>query len=317
MRSRLSGAVERVGRWWFPPVPVGRIERLRSIVYGFILIDVLLLRPWVADNGMLPAELYHPLFIARLLPFPTPTAAIVGSVKYVLLLSALIVAFRRSPRVLGSVIFVLYLQWMLFAFSYGKVDHDRVAFLVALAVLPTVPRATSQDNSTSEAAGWALRCIQVAVVMTYFLAVFAKLRYGGVDWVNGATLVRAVLRRGTALAEPLTDQRWILHVSQYLIILFELASPLLLVKGLLGRVYLALAVMFHAVTFAMIGIVFWPHVVCLSAFLPLERFKLRKHKAPVENGTAMSAEVLPGGRSAGNHSVAPMGPRSGPQADSG
>lgn len=307
---------ERVGRWWLSPVPLSRIERFRSIIYGFILIDVLLLRPWVADNGMLPAELYHPLFIGRLLPFPTPTAAIVGTVKYVLLLSALAVAFRRSPRLLGSLVFVLYLQWMLFAFSYGKVDHDRVAFLVALAVLPTVPKAASPHDSPNEAAGWALRCIQVGVVLTYFLAVIAKLRYGGVDWVNGATLMRAVLRRGTGLAEPLSSLPWILHIAQYLIILFELASPLLLVKGRVGRVYLFLAVMFHAVTFAMIEILFWPHVVCLSAFFALERFKLRKGRVWGAHDGAMSEDPLPVQSSTGKRPVAPMRLPSRPQQDS-
>jgi hypothetical protein len=297
---------ERIGRWWFSPVPLSRIERLRSIIYGFLLFDVLLLRPWVSDRGMLPADLYHPLFIGRLLPFPTPTAAIVGTVKYVLVLSALAVVFRRSPRLLGSLVFVLYLQWMLFAFSYGKVDHDRVAFLVALAVLPTVPPSTSAHDSPSEAAGWALRCIQVGVVLTYFLAVMAKLRYGGVDWVNGATLTRAVLRRGSPLAAPLSSRPWILHVTQYLIVLFELASPLLLVKGRVGRAYLLLAVTFHIVTFAMIEILFWPHVVCLSAFLALERFKLRERSVSKAHDRAMSEDSLQDQSSEGKHLVSPV-----------
>jgi len=34
---------------------------------------------------------------------------------------------------------------------------------------------------------------------------------------------------------------------------------------------LALAVAFHVVTFSTISIIFLPHVVCLLAFLPLER----------------------------------------------
>jgi hypothetical protein len=47
-------------------------------------------------------------------------------------------ATGRAPRLLGWTIFVLYFEWMIIAMSYGKVDHDRFAFLVALAVLPTV-----------------------------------------------------------------------------------------------------------------------------------------------------------------------------------
>ena len=37
-------------------------------------------------------------------------------------------------RLLGWTVFLLYLEWMIIAMSYGKVDHDRFALLVALAV---------------------------------------------------------------------------------------------------------------------------------------------------------------------------------------
>jgi hypothetical protein len=163
---------------------------------------------------------------------------------------------------------------MVVAMSYGKVDHDRFAYLVALAVLPTVGRARHGDTEPLDAAGWAVRCIQVAVVLTYFLAAFAKLRFGGWDWANGATLTRAVLRRGTSLGTPLLQVPWLLHLSQWGIIGFELGSPLLLVRGRVGRAMVVMCVLFHVVTFATITIIFLPHVMCLLAFLPLERLRV-------------------------------------------
>ena len=69
----------------------------------------------------------------------------------------------------GAAVALLYLQWMIIAFSYGKVDHDRFAFLVALFALATVGRARYGDRTRSEAAGWALRVTQLAVVATYFI----------------------------------------------------------------------------------------------------------------------------------------------------
>ncbi len=89
--------------------------------------------------------------------------------------------------------------------SYGKVDHDRFAFLVALFVLPSVGRAPLRSRERTEAAGWALTMVALAVVATYALAAVAKIRFGGWDWVDGATLTRAVLRRSTPLSEPLLD----------------------------------------------------------------------------------------------------------------
>lgn len=73
---------------------------------------------------------------------------------------------------------------MIISFSFGKVDRDRIACLAALAVLPTVAgrgcRTESQPSLLRE------RCVQIAVVATYFLSAFGKLRFDGVEWVNSA-----------------------------------------------------------------------------------------------------------------------------------
>ncbi len=181
---------------------------------------------------------------------------------------------------------LLYAEWMIVAMSYGKVDHDRFALLVLLAGVATVGPARLGEQRRSEAAGWAIRCIQVAVVATYFLAAVAKFRFGGFGWVNGSTLVWAILRRGTPLGEPLLHAPQLLHVSQWGIVVMELGSPALLVLDYLARTgrpswrrpagrlcaaYVWGLVAFHVMTFAAISILFLPHVVCLLAFAPLER----------------------------------------------
>lgn len=270
-RLRLRSVWARPLAWWFSPLPRARVAWLRVAVYTFVFIDVFVLRPWVGDNGVVPGDLYQPLMIGRLVPLPTPTPLVVEVVKYTMLACAAVAATGRLVRVAGAAVFLLYLEWMVIAFSYGKVDHDRVAFLVALAVLPTVGKVSWRDKTSDEKAAWAIRCIQLAVVATYFLSAFAKIRFGGIDWVNGATLLRAVLRRGTDLADPLTTMPWVLRVGQWLIMIFELSSPLMLVRGWIGRLYLGSALLFHTITFVTIEIVFWPHVVCLLAFCPLER----------------------------------------------
>jgi hypothetical protein len=270
-----------LGAWWFDPLPRRRVAWLRVLLYSFVVVDVLLLRPWVGDNGLVPASQYHPLMIGRVLPLPTPTPLLVTVVKYALLGCAVVAASGRFVRLAGILVFGLYLEWMVIAFSYGKVDHDRVAFLVALAVLPTVGKISWGDETSDEKAAWAIRCIQVAVVATYFLSTFAKFRFGGFDWVNGATLLRAVLRRGTDLAAPLETAPELLRLAQWGIVLFELSSPLMLSRGRIGRLYLASAFVFHAITYATIEIVFWPHVACLLAFLPLERLRPGRRLAPL------------------------------------
>jgi hypothetical protein len=257
---------------------------MRTVAYLFVPVDVLLTTPWVGQHGDVPGTLYRPLLLGRLLHLPTP-GAWVEVVRWLLVVACVIAATGRLPRLLGATIAVLYLDWMLVAFSYGKVDHDRFGFLVLLAVLPTVGRATHRDRTPSEAAGWAIAMTTLAVVATYFLSAVAKLRFGGIDWVDGATLTRAVVRRGTWLSTPLLDHAWVLHAFQYVLIGVELLlSPLLLVRWRDERITMLLVVgfyLFHVMTFLTISIVFLPHCVALLALLPLERWRPRQVVQPV------------------------------------
>jgi len=259
--------------WLFTPVPCRRIDLLRRIAYLFVPVDLLLTTPWVWSHARVPGELYRPLLLARLVHLPTPGPWVNG-LGVVLIAASLAAATGRLPRALGVVVAVLYLEWMIVAFSYGKVDHDRVGFLVLLFVLPTV------SKRNDEAAGWAVSMTALAVVATYFLSAVAKLRFGGLEWVDGATLTRAVVRRGTPLSTPLLDHTWVLHGFQYVLLGVELLmSPLLLVRWrdprrtwlLVGGFYV-----FHLMTFLTISIVFLPHCVALLALLPLERIAVRR-----------------------------------------
>lgn len=281
--------------WLLSPLPRARVAALRVLVYGYVLLDVLVTTPWVARHGDVPGALYQPLLVGRLLPLPVPTETVVAVVQVALLAAAALALTGRAPRLLGAAVFALYFEWMVVAMSYGKVDHDRFAFLVALAVLPTVGRARLGDDAEDEASGWALRCVQLAVMLTYFLAAFAKLRYGGPAWLDSATLVRAVTRRGTWLADPLLAYPEVLRLAQWGLVAFELATPLMLLRNRLGRATVIGAFVLHAVTFAAITIVFLPHVVCLTAFLPLERWAPSRRRATSRTAAAppASSPALP------------------------
>ncbi|BEP16113.1 HTTM domain-containing protein [Acidothermaceae bacterium B102] len=262
--------------FWFADQPLSRVAWLRTIVYLFIPVDVLLTTPWVASHGDLAHPLYQPLLIGRILPLPTPTHTGVHLIEVCLLLASLVAAANRAPRLAGSVVALLYLEWMDIAFSYGKVDHDRFAFLVALCVLPTVGRARWKDTEASDAAGWALRTIQVGVVATYFLSTYAKWRYGGVGWLNSATLVTAILRKGTPLGHQLLHVPWLLVISQWGIVAMELSSVgILFVRSNRVRyLWVLFFIGFHVATMLTISIIFLPHIVAALSFLPVEALAL-------------------------------------------
>jgi hypothetical protein len=266
--SRLAG-------WWFRPVPLARIAVVRTIAYLFIPVDVFLTTAWVKAHADVPTEWYQPLTIGELLPLPTPTSTVVHVVQWALVIAALAAASGRAPRLLGTAVFLLYLEWMVIAMSYGKVDHDRVAYLVLLAVLPTIGVARWRDRRSSEAAGWAMAAVFVAVMLTYFLAALAKIRFGGWDWHTGSTLVRAVLRRGTPLSDWMLDFPVLLTGLQWVMIGMEAAAPLmLLVRSDRARMALvAFLIGFHLMVFAGVTIIFLPHCVAILSIAPWERLR--------------------------------------------
>jgi hypothetical protein len=272
-------------------VPLRRVAVVRAIAYLFIWVDVLVTTTWVKAHADVPTAWYAPLTIGRLLHLPTPTHTVVTVVQWALLLTALAAATGRAPRLLGTAVFLLYAEWMVVAMSYGKVDHDRIAFLVLLAVLPTVGVARWRDRRRSEAAGFAMAAVLVAVMLTYFLAAWAKIRFGGWDWPTGSTLARAVIRRGTWLSEWLLDYPHLLEAMQFAMIGLEALAPLMLLVWR-DRARVALVVFligFHLMVYAGVTIVFLPHCVAVLSILPWERVpeladrmrvRLRRDRSP-------------------------------------
>jgi hypothetical protein len=275
MNPPLANPVPLTRRWWFTPMPLGRIAALRTIAYLFIPLDVFLFTPWVRQHADISTKLYEPMVVGRWLHLPAPTHSFVLAIQWLMVVVALIASTGRAPRILGAAIFLLYGEWMVIAMSYGKVDHDRYAYLVLLAVLPTIDAARHGDRERSEAAGWALRCVQIAVVLTYFLSSWAKIRFGGLNWATGAVFERAIVRRGTFLSNWLLHYPHLLEIGQFAMVVAELSSPLILLARSDRARYAAVALMyaFHLVTFGALTIVFLPHLVAILAFLPLERFR--------------------------------------------
>lgn len=266
--------MNRLVAWLTEPVPRGRVAAFRTLIYLFVAADLVIFTPWVRNHASTPGDLYQPLLVGRLLPLPVPTPLLVHAIFWILLAASLAASTGRAPRLLGWTVFALYFEWMIIAMSYGKVDHDRFGLLVALAALPTAGRARHGDQTRTEAGGWAMRVTQIAVVCTYFLAAWAKLRFGGLDWVTSSVLARAIVRRGTDFADLIAGVPYLLILAQVGIIAFELASPAIFVLRPRWRNWaVAFFYSFHAITFATITISFAPHLAAITSFLALEKMR--------------------------------------------
>jgi hypothetical protein len=265
--------MKRIVGWWTTPVPLARVALFRTVVYLFLLYDIFVLVNDVVPHGY-AADLYRPLFIGRVLPLPEPSPPLVHTLQVVLVVGALIAATGRLPRLAGWVVAVCYFEWLVIGMSFGKVDHDHLALLVALWVLPTVGRARHGDLTPSEAGGWAFRCIQVATIATYVGSAFAKWSRNGAPfaWGGSAVFTWAIIRRGTEFIDWILGYPWLLRISQWMLLIAEFLSPIVLFlhgKALLLAVGFFLS--FHLVTYLSLGIHFLPTVICWLAFFPLER----------------------------------------------
>ena len=259
--------------WFTPAIAMARIAWLRTILYLFVILDMHAFVRDTRDKGEHPG-LYEPLLLARLLDLPRPSVANTTVLYVVLIVACLIGATNHFPRIAGWVVAAAFTWWVLIGMSDGKVDHDHLALVIALWVLPTVGRAKYGDQTRSEAAGWAIRCIQICVIATYFLSAVAKLRSAGwaLTWPGSAVLTWAIVRRPHPVGEWLLHYPWILHVMQWVGIIGEFLSPVIL--WLRGRWQLFGALFFigfHAANTAILLIHFLPTVVCWLAFAPLER----------------------------------------------
>ena len=287
----MDRAVNRLWAWLFTPMPLARVATLRLLVLAFVVVDVLGLHTSGWYHGWADPVWYEPLVMGKVLHLPAATVLLVQVLKWGCVAAALAAMTGRAPRVLGWTVAVGWVWYQYVAFSYGKVDHDRADFVVALALLPTVGLAHLTDRRRSEAAGLALRAVQLAAVATYFLSAWAKVRFGGWDWVNSATMVRAVVRRGTPWAQWLLEVPWTLHAFQWVLFTAELTSPVIfLLSERWRRRVVAAWFVFHAMTYAAITIAFWPHLVMMLAFLPLEQYaacvRARLHGRPGRRGGA-------------------------------
>lgn len=268
--------------WLFPAVPLRRLALFRTMVYLYVVIDVLWLQTSGWYHGYADPVWYEPLRMGQLLHLPAATVPLVNTLKWGSVAAALVAATGRLPRLAGSVVAICWIWYMYIAYAYGKVDHDRGDFVIALLLLPTVGSAFAQArwgrtadgrDILSQAGGFVLRAVQIFAIATYFLSAWAKVRFGGWDWVNSATMARAVVRRGTPWVKWLLDAPWLLQATQWALFAAEMASPLIFLASERWRrriVYAWFA--FHAVTYASITIAFWPHLVMLLAFLPLEQY---------------------------------------------
>lgn len=304
-RSQSPSTGARIVGWFAPVMPEARLAVFRTAVYLFVVLDI---NAFVRDPIPLSRhpELYAPLMVERLFALPPPSVPLTVTLYVVLVVGSLVAAANRLPRLAGWVVAAAFTWWTAIGMSYGKVDHDHMALVIALWLLPTVGpvRDRWRSRDASAQAGWVLKVVQIAVMSTYFLSALTKIRSGGwslTSWPESFILTWAIVRRPHGLGQFLLPFPGLLHVMQWFAFAAELTSWVVL--WLRGRALLAAALFwmgFHVFTLAILYIHFAPTLVCWLAFAPLERL------GPWLSGVRARRRQRAGGRPAG-HPVAVPG----------
>lgn len=270
MAEVMGGAREWWKAQWFAPLPRERLAVFSRIVHLTVLFTVLCTDRWVADHAWAPREFWQPVGLARLLGIPAPVPSTMTALQVVIGISAAAAIAGVGPRrLVNAVVAGAYTWWLVWAFSFSKVDHDRLTVVVALVVLAIVP---GTGRGRDPLAGWALRTVQIVFLLAYPLSALAKLRASGTAWMSSAVFARAIVRRGSSFGDWFVTRPGLLQFGQWLFISFEMAAVAGLSRRRMVRgAVLAGIVLLHLFTYAAIGISFLPHTVCITAFLPLER----------------------------------------------
>lgn len=269
----LRSALTKTKDWWFPSIPLARVAVFRVIVYSFVIVDIFVFMNDVIPHGY-AYELYQPVLIGRILPFPDPSVGYAVFLQYAITVSCVVAMSGFLPRISGTAVAIFFLAWLENSQGFSYVQHDHMALVVATWVLPTVGKAGFFDNRLSQAAGWTLRFVQVATIATYFGSVFSKISANGsfTGWPNSSVFTWAFMRRGTEFISWTLSYPWLLTLAQWGLYIVEILSPVvLLLKGKWLYFAVAFFLMFHLATYLSLGIHFLPTVICWAAFLPLEK----------------------------------------------
>ena len=268
--------------YWYEPMDRTRMRYFARVIYATVLVTVWFIDEWAVGHATAPRLFWQPMWIARVLSIPAPTPGTMTLLRVVLTVAAVVAIVvarpdtsavaRHAARAANAVVFAAFSLWVIWAFSWSKVDHDKLTIVVALFTLVVVPGVGA---GADRMVGWALRTVQVVFVLAYPLSAISKIDKSGWLWANQATFALAVIRRGTSLGSHLAQQGELLRVSQWGFIVFEVVSILALSRNpKIRRVILPGFFFLHFFTWLAIGIHFLPHTICLVAFLPLERLRL-------------------------------------------
>lgn len=280
--------VRRTDGWLLAAAPPQRLAVLRIAVGGYGLVNLIVSVGEFARLANRPADEFEPVGAATWLTGPVAPSTLWAFYAVSLLAAA---AFTTGSwfRVSGPLFGLCTLGWASYHASWGQMLHFEHLLVLFALIIGLSPAADAlQARSSSEAQtpaahvryGWPVRLLAIVTVVTYCLAGVAKLRAGGLAWVDGSTLANHIAYSATRqelLGEPrpplaslAVRQTWLIQPMAVSSLAVELLAPLALLGGWFRRLWVPAAIVFHLGTLTTM-FVFFPFNGLGFALLPLFR----------------------------------------------
>lgn len=286
--GRRNSMVQRFDLWLLQPAPAERLAVFRILVGGYATIAMIISVGEFDRLARRASQEFEPIGLAGLLNGPLPPAAL-WALFVVAVVSGMAFTAGAGYRVSGWMFALAQLAWASYHTSWGQMLHFEHLVTLHVLVLGFSPAADaiSFDLTRSRRRpgfhtryGWPLRLAAIITAITYVLAGIAKLRIGGLQWVDGETLANHIAYSATRmdllgeprppLAAAVIANAWLTRPMAIGSMAVELLAPLALLGGWYRRLWVPFAILFHLGTLTMM-LVFFAFNGLGFALLPLYR----------------------------------------------
>ncbi len=283
----------RLGRrwaaWFDEPAPAARLAVFRIAVVGFTLGYLLVRFPVFASLASDARTHWEPVGVLWWCA-AAPSGPVVGVLVAGALVAGSLALAGIAYGTTGPVTAVCMLVLTTIRSSSGQLlwfENLAVLHLLIVAVAPAADVLTwgTRRRVAPPACrryGWPLRVAAVVTVLTYALAGVAKLRYGGMAWLDGESLGHHIAYSATRLevlggrpspfAAALVDVPRLFGPLAVMTVVLEIGAPIALVARRLVVPWVVGAWLLHAAIAATMFVVF-PYPLTMVAFAPLFRLE--------------------------------------------
>lgn len=286
--GRLAPLLQSWDRYWFQPASLSRLGACRLLAFGALIAKMLF-----CDADFLSYTpdpfFWSPNFIFRFLRHAFGLGIPSPATRHVIYWLALAVSFgafvgyRTRLCAAASAALFLYINALKFSW-FRNTSHELGAFAILLAALALSPcgEALSVDGVLarmresvarlelrrahrallSPFARWPLQLTGTILCLNYFLAAYAKLRWGGLEWMNGHTVAYTMRWHeayfGVDVPLQLASRRTLLAVLSAATLALELTFPVILFAPRLVWIYLPAGLALHiGLHYSMRLLFFW------------------------------------------------------------